>query len=231
MSQLELELRELGARMAFPPTPDLASRVGARLAEELPRRRPNRWVLAVALAAVAIGIAFAVPPARSAILRFFHIGSVTVERVETLPPARERPLAAGLGPPLSRAEAERRAGFPMVLPEDFEPKRFYARRGLLATFLGRTLLTEMLRDQLGFGKKVASEGTRLQFFTFDGMNALWITGAPHVLLYADDRGIAHELRTRLAGNVLIWVRGDRTFRLEGPLSEQRAIELARRVTR
>jgi len=46
---------------------------------------------------VALGIALAVPPARSAILRFFHIGSVTVERVETLPHAQQRSLVAGLG--------------------------------------------------------------------------------------------------------------------------------------
>ena len=35
-------------------------------------------------AVLVVGIALAVPPARSAILRFFHIGSATVERVETL---------------------------------------------------------------------------------------------------------------------------------------------------
>jgi hypothetical protein len=48
-------------------------------------------------------------------------------------------------------------------------------------------------------------------------------------MYSDDRGFTHELRTRLAGNVLIWVRGDRTYRLEGPLSQQKATALARKI--
>jgi hypothetical protein len=231
MSQLELQLRELGEGIAFPPTPDLVSRVRERVGPEPPARRLNRRLLPVALAAIAVGVAFAVPPARTAILRFFHLGSVSVERVETLPAAEERPLAAGLGSAMSRAEAERRAGFAIVLPEGAEPKRFYARPGLIATFLGRTLLAEMRGDQFALAKKFVGGQTTIDFTLLDGQSALWIAGSPHVLMYVDDQGIPRELRTRLAGNVFIWVHGDRTFRLEGPLSEQKAIALAREIVK
>src|SRR5947208_13203898 len=89
MTELERALVALGGELDFPPAPDLVPAVRARLE----RRRFGRpLVFAVALLLIAFGIAMAVPEARSAILRFLHIGAVTVERVETLPAALERPL-------------------------------------------------------------------------------------------------------------------------------------------
>src|SRR6188508_1463835 len=97
MTELERALVALGQELELPPQPDLAAGIRARLE----RRRPFGWravAFAAALVALAFGIAMAVPPARSAILRFFHIGAATVQRVDTLPAARQRPLVAGLGP-------------------------------------------------------------------------------------------------------------------------------------
>src|SRR2546423_176538 len=114
MPELEQALLALGPELDVPPTPDLVGAVRARIDR---RARTRRWlVLALAVVVVAMGIAMAVPNARSSILRFFHIGSVKVERVDTLPPSREAPLSSGLGPPRTRAEAEQRAGFRIVLP-------------------------------------------------------------------------------------------------------------------
>src|SRR5256885_16442994 len=98
MTELEWALVALGRELDIPAGPDLRSRVRERIERE-PRRR-RAAVLAVALL-VALGIALAVPPARSAILRFFHIGSVPIEPVETLPPASQRSPLGRLGPPLS----------------------------------------------------------------------------------------------------------------------------------
>src|SRR4029450_11174176 len=107
MTELERALQQLGRELEFPATPDLR----ARVRERTERRRWLRpLAFAVALAVVAFGVAMAVPQARSAILDFFHIGSVTIQRVETLPPAEERPLAQGLGPGITRREAEKGAG-------------------------------------------------------------------------------------------------------------------------
>ena len=97
MPELERALVQLGHELDWPAEPDLGSRVRARIER---KRFTPPLVVAVALAVVAFAIAFAVPQARSSILRFFHIGAVTIERVETLPAAQERPLAAGLGPAL-----------------------------------------------------------------------------------------------------------------------------------
>src|SRR5437879_1013219 len=152
MTELEQALVALGREVEFPPAPDLAGAVRERIDR---RARTRRWlVLALAVLVVGIGIAMAVPDARSAILRFFHVGSVKLERVDTLPNAREAPLTAGLGTPRTRGEAEQIAGFSVILPrfKGAPPGHYYAIRGaLIATVIrsGSTplLLTELKGDQ------------------------------------------------------------------------------------
>jgi hypothetical protein len=220
MTELEHALVALGREVDFPATPDLGAAVRPRIAR--PSRR--RWlVVAVALAVVALGIAMAVPPARSAILRFFHIGAVTVERVETLPPAEERPLAAGLGPPLSRAQAEARSGLRIQLPEG---GRYYARPGLVATLIEwqskPVLVAQLSGNKVDVAKKLASEQTIVEPVQL-GDFGIWIEGAPHIVRLGRD--------ARLAGNVLVWLEGRTTFRLEGDLDKGQMLELARDITR
>src|ERR687890_1670391 len=124
MTELERALVALGEELDLPSTPDVWPRVRERL------QRP-RWfrpaLAAVALGVVALAIAFAVPDARSAILRFFHLGAATVERVDTLPPARERPLVSGLGAPVSHVT--------LRLPRGVTALRYYERPGLDAALV------------------------------------------------------------------------------------------------
>src|SRR5919204_4489988 len=132
MAELEQALVALGRELEWPATPDLVGRVAQRLE---PRRRPlvprRALVLALAAVLIAIAVAFAVPSARTAILHFFGIGNVTIERVETLPPAEERPLAADLGRPESLAEATRELGFRPLLPS-LAIRTVYVRDGFLS---------------------------------------------------------------------------------------------------
>jgi hypothetical protein len=218
MTELEQALVALGHELEFPPTPDLTRAVRERLVA--PRRRWRPVAFALAAVVVAFGIAMAVPPARSAILDFFHIGSVTVERVETLPPARERPLVAGLGRALSRPSLE--------LPSGLHASAYYARPGLRAALLrvdGKpVLLAEMNGEQVSIAKKYASEATHAEGVPL-GEFGLWLEGGPHVL-----RWNFNAVQTRLAGNVLIWLVGDTTYRLEGDLEKGQMLELARKIT-
>jgi hypothetical protein len=234
MTELERALRSLGGELDFPATPDIASRVRTRLERSPSRRRA--LVFAVALVVVAFGIAMAVPQARSAILRFFHIGAVTVEQVETLPEASQRPLTAGLGPALSRSEAEARAEIRIALP-DFDgpsPTRFYTRPGLIATvFRAKSkpvLLVEFRGDQTGIAKKTAGSETKVSPVEI-GDFGLWLEGGKHVLMWNYGTGATRQIDTRLAGNVLLWLVGDRTYRLEGDLSREQMLDLARDITR
>jgi hypothetical protein len=232
MTELERALVELGHGLEIPPTPDLTTAVRARVARRTDRRR---WlVLAVAVAVVAVGIAMAVPDARSAILHFFGIGSVKIERVDTLPASHPAPLTAGLGPARTRAEAERIAGFRMVLPKfkGAPPSRYYAiPHGLVATVIrsGSTplLLTELKGDQTWLSKKIVGQNTKVEPARVDVYDGLFLSGGRHVLLYQVANGTeVRQLTTRFAGNVLLWSDGVRTFRLEGRISREEAIRLA-----
>ena len=233
MTDLERALVGLGRELDVPPAPDVAPRVRERI--ERRGRRRRGLALAFALGLVALGIAFAVPDARSAILRFFHLGAVTVERVETLPPAQERPLVSGLGPARPRAAAEEIAGFDLVLPE-FErgrPTRYYARPGAIATSFrdgGVVLLMEFSGEQAGFTKKFVSGPTKVEpVEVSDVYFGLWLSGAPHVVRWSTPTGMG-TATTRLAGNVLVWEARGRTYRLEGKLTRQEALRLAEEMT-
>jgi hypothetical protein len=233
MTELERALVALGQELELPPQPDLAAGIRARLE----RRRLFGWravAFAAALVALAFGIAMAVPPARSAILRFFHIGAATVQRVDTLPAARQRPLVAGLGPALARRPAELRAHLAIKLPdlEGPKPARYYAQPGLIATLFSYrgtpVLLAEMRDDQVGLLKKFAPPSSTVEPVEL-GTNGLWIEGS-HVLAWQFGLANTRQIRTRLAGNVLIWVVENKTYRLEGHLAKSQMLELARQIT-
>src|SRR4051794_6002973 len=124
MTELERALVALGNEVDLPPTPDLWP--GVR--ERLQRRRWLRpAVFAVALGAVAVGIAFAVPPARSAILRFFHRAPPPVGGPAPRPGAPPRLWVPGLGPPLSRATLQ--------LPHGLKASPYYERHGVAAALV------------------------------------------------------------------------------------------------
>ena len=229
MTELERALVALGRELDVPAAPNLAPVVRARIDRRERRRRA--LVVAVALAAVAIAVAMAVPQARTAILRFFHIGAVTVQHVNTLPHATHASMTAGLGQQLVREDAEGVAGFSARLGTLAPPGPWWARKGLLATFVRRhpsVLLVELSGDQFGFAKKYANSG--VEPATVRGEFALWIRG-PHVLTYV----LGPENRlvqvARYSGNALVWERDGITYRLEGEPSLAGAVRDAERITR
>src|SRR6266550_5924996 len=231
MTELERALVALGRELDIPTEPDLRSRVRERIERRTRYRRAA--VLALAVLVVGVGIALAVPPARSAILRFFHIGAVTIERVDTLPAARERSLVAGLGSTLSFRDAEKSSGVPLVL-NGRRPRRFYAQPGLIATVLhyrGKSvLLAEFQGDQMGLTKKFVSPSTSVEPAPI-GSFGVWLEGGKHVLIWQGASGEIRQMERRLAGNVLIWAEGNRTYRLEGSLNKAEMLELGRQITR
>jgi hypothetical protein len=232
VSSLEHRLHELGRELAFPPEPDLASRVRERV-----HGRPFPWravALAFAVVVLAVAVAFAVPPARSAILRWFHLGGASVELVDTLPDAAERPQAAGLGRPVPLSEAEDRVGFDLLLPPGRKPERAYvigdSVASVLLRFRGKTVL---LSEFPSFGgealKKLSVNATVIEPARVGRAEGLWIQGAPHVLTWIDRETGYRERPILIRGNVLLWLHGGLTLRLEGRLSKAQALELARSI--
>ena len=222
MSELERLLVETAPEIDWPATPRLV----------LPAAEPQRWrraAIVVALAALlAIAVAFAVPGARSAILRAFHLEGATVVRVGVLPPAEERPLAALIGEPVSAAQAQQLLGVPVVLPPLDRRPQLYAESGVVSALLDLNepvLLSEL---QTGGGdeilQKFAGESTGIAHVRVGHAPGLWISGAEHVYL-------APSAPPRLAGNVLLWVNDGIVYRLEGrSLTEADALRLAGQIT-
>jgi hypothetical protein len=238
VTSLEIRLRALGHELDVPPERDLAPGVVA----QLEGRRPFEWrraaVLGFALVAIAVGAAFAVPQARTAILRFFDLGGARVIRVDTLPPAVERKQAEGLGAPYSLKDAQRRLGFRLLLPrfKGKEPRRVYVLGDSVGTVIVRAspashplLLSEFKSaGEMGL-KKLAFGETAVEPVQVGGHPGLWIEGGTHTLTYFDRALGFQQQNVFIHGNVLLWVRGGLTLRIEGKLSRSKAVALARTV--
>jgi hypothetical protein len=240
MAELERELVELGRRLEFPPTPNLASAVRARLGE---RRRPwfavHRRALALgfALLALAIGVAFAVPPARTAILRVFGVGGVEIKLVERLPatPVGKR---LRLGDRVTLTEARRRTDFPVRVPQAggfADPDAVFVSDavpgGSVSFVYGsetrpRALLTQFEATAGAFAQKSVGPGTRLELVRIGGVGGYWLEGKPHTFAFRNRNGVIQFGTLRLARNTLIWERGGVTLRLEGDLTKAEALRVA-----
>ena len=216
---LEAELRELAAAVDWPPTPPLRPELAPR-GRDL--RRPLLAALALGLAALAA--ALVVPQSRGAILRFLHLGGVTVTFVDRLPPAQERPLGAALGAEVTPAEARTVLGGTLLLPPLSPPPPLHARQQVVSlVFRDRgepVLLSESYTGTAAFLQKMAPPGTQLQRLPVGGVPGIWLQGERHLVLFPG-------APPRLAGHVLVWQHGGLTLRLEGAtLTRARALELA-----
>jgi hypothetical protein len=247
MTELERELVDLAANLDYPPTPDLAHNLRRRL-EARPGRRlitRRRLVLAFALLLVAVGAALVVPPARTAILEWLGLKGAAVEHVVTLP---EIPASGdlALGERVALDEARRRVEFAIVVPELLgPPDEVYVaddvpggRASLVwgpdeelerSPHTGVGLLLVEFSGELdpALIEKLTGPGTPVEPVALGGAPGLWIEGEPHVVLYHDAQGEVREDTLRLAGNALLWERGDLLLRLEADLSKAQALEIAR----
>jgi hypothetical protein len=236
-AELIVRLEQLAPELDFPPTPDLRPGVRARL--EQPRRSRRRWlVVALAVLAVAVAGVLAVPPARTAILEWLGIEGVKLSFVDRLPTKAVRG-PADLGGRVSPGQAQARAGFRIVTPPgSLGTPRVYFREppvGGLVTFLygtparARLLLSELDGDYRPFLEKTIGQSTNVEEVDVDGEPAVWIEGT-HGVEYADANGNFGFEPVRLAGRVLLWQQRGVTFRLEGALTRDQALRIARALT-
>jgi hypothetical protein len=246
---MERELRALRDDVVWPATPDIAAAVQARIvAEPRPARAPRRvWLpgrlvpalVVVLVVLLALGTLLAASPGVRATLRdWLGIGSVSVRRVDRLPDlSTARKL--DLGRRVSAAQAERHLGHPLVTVRALgAPDAIYAgkaivpaqvsvvyvaRPGLPAGVAGvGALLDEIDGDQVPFIQKLVGGGVPIVRVDVDGADGFFIAGR-HAVYLPD------ELKPRLAGNTLLWVRDGVTYRLETALGVKAALRLARSV--
>lgn len=245
---LEAALIGVGRQIVYPPVPDLSSSVRAHLdAHPRPAARRFRFlrpaVLSSLLAAIVVvtSVLALSPDSRAAVASWFHVIGVRIEFGGSAP----GPIGKGLnlGRRVSLSEAQRDTAFPILVPDEPGlPDEVYtgtppltrsvsllyrARRGLprsAATGAG-LLITEY--ENAFLDVKFLSSPSSITPLTILGDRAIWISGLPHVVYDIDAKGRLLRDTIRLAGNVLIWYHSGITIRLEGRVSMERAIAIAR----
>ncbi|MFC7549945.1 hypothetical protein [Plantactinospora sp. GCM10030261] len=245
MDDLERELRDLAGWLETPDPPDMTARVRTRLAAAPAGRRHwrlwrrwRRWRHYLAAAIVALLVAV-LPPGRAAVadavtglLRFAGV-RVTSSPAPALPPGTPSPLPAQR--PASLDEARQNVRFPIRLPAALGPPE----RLLLADpddtggyrvasllYRAGAVRLDAFDGQLdpAFAKQVG--GPEVEWVEINGAPAVWVAG-PHQLTYVDRTGMTRAETARLAGSTLIWQVGDVTYRLEGELTKDDAVAIAR----
>jgi hypothetical protein len=239
VNELERALTALGREIAVPEGPDLVPEVLARIR---PRRarpaHPRRWVLAVALVALAaLTATLAIPDARSALFRFLHIGGERIEFVSELPAVPPSPavdLDVVLGQRMTLDDARSNAGFDLRELEEAPDRVYVGDRGTVWFLYGSPERVRLLVaqtplvsvDETLFLKKLAGPVTQVEQVAVDGSIGYFLSGEPHLVLLLDASGNVIEESARLARNVLVWERGGVAYRLEGDFGKDDALRIA-----
>lgn len=190
------------------------------------------------------------PTARRAVAGWLGLRGVKIEIVPSPSITPSPSLGAGLhlGERLSLAEIQPQVPFQVLIPAELGPPDemylrtdlavdqvtllYRARPGLpeAATTGAGLLLTEFQAtiDSQFIEKKIAPQATLIEAVTVDGQPGYWIEGAHEVyLLGPDGEPVADTIR--LAGNVLLWERGEVTLRIEAAITKAEALRIARSV--
>lgn len=241
MERLEQDLTLFSRAIAYPPTPPLAAALRRRLEATRREARPaHTWQLALAGAAAAVVLAAAllgsVTPAREAVADFFD--KINIFQTESIPRGLPTEIP---GSPSTLEEAGARVGFSIQLPA--YPKELQPERVLLQEFeteFGPTRAAVLffthpngtpflvLETNAYVGKGIPADGV-VMAEAIDGFGgeAYWIAGA-HTVQYYDEHGDVIPASVRLTGeNTLIWAQGEFVFRLEGNLSQEEAVLIAK----
>jgi len=248
-ADLEQELRALARAIdTGEPPPLLAVAVMDRVAAEpVPVRSASgivadraagwvrgrvRWLVGVLVALLGAGVVVA--PVGAEVAEWFGIGGVVVRTGPGSSPAAtadpQVPEAPGT---LRLEEAAEVVGFTPEVPSELGPPRRLAviRDGTVVSMSWRdpaagTLRLDQFELELApYWWKTAADATPTHVGSHD---ALWID-QPHELVLLDAAGGESTMPSRLAAQTLVWVVGQRTFRLEGDLGQARAIEIAASV--
>lgn len=250
---LERELDQLRGWVAFPPTPDLATPVAARVRSERPRRLSTLGghrllYAAVALLLLLFGATLVSGTVRDAVADMFGIPGITIEidrdqSVATVPAAQ---LALTLGAEVQLSGLEEQSGFKASM---LDPTTHGLPDAVFVRDLpDGTALVSLTYDASDTLPNTAETGLGLLLMEFEapygvqtmvksmrgdgrfeetfvhGMLAFWIEGTTELQIVGDDVG------PRPSGNILLWQANGVTFRMESALTMDAAIALAEEMT-
>lgn len=212
-----------------------------------------RVALAIGAALViALALLLAFPDARDALAQLLGLRSVRIILVTPTPTptatatGRVTPPPTATAPPTPKPftqccetaldDARARSRFAILLPPGEIPSRVYLQsppnfgdaQQVILVFGDPSAPRFTLYEATNFlYGKLVSGGTVIEETTVLGERALWLSGAPHLLVYLDANG-KPEMDTERAvnANTLAWESGDVTFRLETNLSQEDAVRFA-----
>jgi hypothetical protein len=223
---LEQRLGAIGAALAFPREEALAADVVAALRPAPAGRWRRPALVAAAVLLVVAAVLAAVPGTRHAVARLLGFEHLPIRAGVVLPPAG----GVELGPPLTLDEVATRTGLaPYVVPELGQPLAAYAPAGGYAVVRyddgGREVLVTTIPgtvDEMALSKMVGS-GSQVRPVAVAGHDGWWITGRPHLFLYADPERAIREARP--AADTLAWQVGGTIVRIEAdvPLADARRL--------
>ena len=214
---------------------------GLRAQRVAPLRRGLVLALLLVLAAVsvAVGIGIGLPGLRITFVSSLPVAATPTSSVST---AGTVGATLGLGEPTTLGDARSLAGFPLRVPslaELGEPDAVYiapARIGRRVELVYGSraghpaptgndvavLVTQFQGDtEPDAAKKLVARGTQVRFLSVSGDEGYWISGRPHAVTYGEGRE-----PYRLAGNVLVWQRGDVVYRIESALDLATVLRIA-----
>jgi hypothetical protein len=199
LDDLTERLRALGDALDFDDA-GLADAVLARIGTE-PRRRAPLWLVVAAAALVVLAVVALIPDSRRAVARWFGLDGVTVE-VDPEVTGTAAPVSFDLpGPGESR-----------VVEVDGQP--------ILVSTVSGELSPRMIT-------KSVQSSNQVQEVEVDGAPGLWIAGPAHEIGYESPLG--EPVFERMAGNTLLWQRGDLLTRVEGFDDLDAALAFARQA--
>jgi Domain of unknown function (DUF4367) len=238
MERLENDIARLGRALVFPETPSLTAGVLSRIERgRAARATGHSWRLALTAAATAVvATAFITgvfSPARNAVADLFD--RINIFETNEVPKDLTRDIA---GTPLSFDEVQTTVGIPLLLPDGARPERallqdfgqvkvavlFYKHDGRVPYALFET--TAQVGKGVAVGKGITAPG---QAEPVDGVGdeAFWMTGL-RIVQYHDVNGAVLQDSVRATDvNTLLWNEDARVFRIEGDLTQEEAIAIAK----
>lgn len=252
MNEFEKRLTDIAKGMDYPPTPDIAGFVSARLRPAKPPRLISRrlaWSLTIVL--ILLSSLLLIPPARAAILEFIQIGIVRIfprpieptteipitatsefQTPATATPETILPFLDSIAGRTDLADARRIADYPILFPtypsDIGEPDYVYVQDAEGSM----TILVWMdSQDRVRLSLHFIPAGSWaihkfvpeiIEETSVNGNRAIWAEGPYPLRLIDGDL----EVTRLITGRVLIWEEGGITYRLESDQPLDEAVKIA-----